>query len=76
LRACDASRPLDDLAAELVHDALTTYVNTPTLKRWACDGGDNVRGAPRGLAGREPAVQPLHGATDSASEGRSPSHSA
>ena len=42
LRACDASRTLDDLAAELVHDALTTYVNTPTLERWACDGADNV----------------------------------
>jgi thymidylate kinase len=26
LRACDASRPLHDLAAELVHDALTTYM--------------------------------------------------
>ncbi|HKC73914.1 MAG TPA: hypothetical protein VKF37_06895 [Chloroflexota bacterium] len=44
LRVYDASRPLDDLAAELVHDALTPYVNTPTLTRWACDGGDNVCG--------------------------------
>src|SRR5919201_1730211 len=43
LRACEASRPLDDLAAELAHDALTTYVNIPTLERWACDGGDNGR---------------------------------
>jgi thymidylate kinase len=25
LRVCDASRPLDELAPELVHDALTTY---------------------------------------------------
>src|SRR5919204_746481 len=39
LRACDASRPLDDLATELVQDAVTTYVNIPTLERWACDGG-------------------------------------
>jgi thymidylate kinase len=43
LRACDASRPLDDLATELVQDALTTYVNIPTLERWACDGGGNGR---------------------------------
>jgi hypothetical protein len=26
LRACDASRPLDDLATALVHDALTAYM--------------------------------------------------
>jgi thymidylate kinase len=26
LRACDASRPLDELVTELVHDALTTYM--------------------------------------------------
>jgi thymidylate kinase len=32
LRACDASRPLDDLATALVHDALTTYVDNPRLK--------------------------------------------
>jgi thymidylate kinase len=43
LRACDASRPLDDVATELVQDALTTYVNIPTLERWACDGEDNGR---------------------------------
>jgi thymidylate kinase len=33
LRACDASQPLDDLAAELVHDALTAYGDTPRLER-------------------------------------------
>jgi thymidylate kinase len=33
LRVCDASRTLDDLAAELVHDAVTPYVTTPTLTR-------------------------------------------
>ena len=43
LRACDASQPLHDLATELVQDALTTYVNSPTLKRWACDRGGNGR---------------------------------
>jgi thymidylate kinase len=44
LRVCDASRPLDDLAADLVHHALTPYVNTPARTCWACDGGDNVCG--------------------------------
>ena len=33
LRLCDASRPLEELATALVHDALTTYVDNPTLKR-------------------------------------------
>jgi thymidylate kinase len=42
LQVCDASRPLEDLAVELVHDVLTTYVNTPTRERWAYGGGDNV----------------------------------
>jgi hypothetical protein len=40
LRACDASRPLDDLATALVHDALTTYVCNPGIK-----GADKARHA-------------------------------